>query len=416
MYRQTVCGAALVMSKHDLRRRPLHDWLEDFDGQLHVALPGAAARDAPVIASDRQVTIHDMGDYEDLRAELAMHEIAKHGGVDRLASSAEMDVIRAARLRELLGIDGQGLASARAYRDKVTMKELARSHGVRVAPFRALHHPGDLCEFLDDVGYPLVVKPRLGGDSQGVAVLAGDADLDVWLASGHLRPSEVTESAWLAEAFVSAPMFHVDGLMEAGRVMVAVPSAYSSGNFEAYSQRRSLLSIQLDDSDPRHNKLVDFAAAVIAALPGPPVPTAFHLEAWLPSNDEPVLCEVACRVGGGGIATALEARLGYHLAEQSLRSQIGLPLRAPREHLAQAAGLVILQPHSQSPPRPQPPPDVPGLVGSGPINGPAPAANTTGVCAGSTSWVVTGPDRTAVSASLQAIASWWDGLHERPVA
>src|SRR6478752_2094883 len=54
----------------------------------------------------------------------ALEEAVKKIPVTRLVAPDESDILRAARLRELLNLEGQSLRSALAFQDKLLMKEL----------------------------------------------------------------------------------------------------------------------------------------------------------------------------------------------------------------------------------------------------------------------------------------------------
>src|SRR5690606_30032047 len=55
-----------------------------------------------------------------------------------IIANAEADIIRAAKLREYLQLDGQSVHSAIQYRDKVLMKEIARKHEIPTPPCQAI--------------------------------------------------------------------------------------------------------------------------------------------------------------------------------------------------------------------------------------------------------------------------------------
>lgn len=70
------------------------------------------------------------------------------GAPEVVVARSEADVLRAARLREVLGVPGQDFASALAFRDKVLMKSLLRERGVSVPEFAPVRIPLDLFAFL----------------------------------------------------------------------------------------------------------------------------------------------------------------------------------------------------------------------------------------------------------------------------
>ncbi len=254
-----------------------------------------------------------------------------------MASTSEDDVIRAARLRERLGLPGQRPASASAYRDKVVMKRLIREAGFAVPHFAPIDHALDLLDFVDAHGYPVVVKPRFGAGAEGVAILRTDKDLDTFLTDVPRMGTPLVPGQWMAETFVSAPFFHVDGIMRDGAVIHSWPAQYSGGVAEHLKESVGIGSVLLAPEDERTPLLQQFTADVIAALPPTGQATAFHLEAWI-DDGRPVLCEIASRAGGALVAEVYEQAFGVHLAREGLRAQCELPLSLTAQPAAPRAG------------------------------------------------------------------------------
>src|SRR4051794_23609901 len=146
---------------------------------------------------------------------------------DHLLSLSEYDLLRAARLREVLGIPGQDTASARAFRDKVTMKNHWRRGGVPAAAHAPVETATDLLAFAREHGYPVVVKPRSGTGSRGVSVLADAAEAERWLA-GEWSLGLAELSNWMVEAFVDGEMLTVDGILDGDRFDLCWPSTTTS--------------------------------------------------------------------------------------------------------------------------------------------------------------------------------------------
>ncbi|PFS04240.1 carboxylate--amine ligase, partial [Bacillus cereus] len=61
----------------------------------------------------------------------------------------ELDLIRAAQLRELFGIDGQSIENTVPYRDKLIMKKYILEEGIPVPEFTLVNSPLDLLLFIE---------------------------------------------------------------------------------------------------------------------------------------------------------------------------------------------------------------------------------------------------------------------------
>ncbi len=84
------------------------------------------------------------------------------GAVDRLAGALEELQVPMAAVRSQLGIEGIGGEVAQNFRDKDRMKDVLRAQGVPVAASGLAHSPQDLWKFVEQVGFPIIVKPQAG--------------------------------------------------------------------------------------------------------------------------------------------------------------------------------------------------------------------------------------------------------------
>jgi biotin carboxylase len=89
-------------------------------------------------------------------------ELAGTNGFERIETIDEPLVEPAAHLREKLGVTGLSVATARLCRDKVAMKEHLRAHGIACAQSAGVSDERELREFVERVGYPVIVKPIAG--------------------------------------------------------------------------------------------------------------------------------------------------------------------------------------------------------------------------------------------------------------
>ncbi|MFF7816231.1 acetyl-CoA carboxylase biotin carboxylase subunit family protein [Streptomyces sp. NPDC007945] len=335
----------LLFSRQPLTGRPLQEWLDRPEDAVLITTPKAVAGAEDVLATSfpRHRLVDD---YHGWTTEETAERAARAYGADLVASTSESDVLRAARLRARLGLPGQDVASATAYRDKVVMKEAARAAGVRVPDFAAVDSPRDLLDFVDAHGLPVVVKPRFGAGAEGVAFLREPADVTAFFARERGSDVPYLPGQWMVESLAHGDFHHVDGIMRDGRVVHSWPSRYAGGLAERIRQDLHLGSVLLAPDAPATRALQRLAADVVAALPPAPHPLAFHLEAWVGPDGVPVLCEIASRAGGALIAEQYGRAFGVHLAREGLRAQCGLPLTLTAQPAvpARATGHVLLPP------------------------------------------------------------------------
>ncbi|WP_414168541.1 ATP-grasp domain-containing protein [Streptoverticillium reticulum] len=262
--------------------------------------------------------------------------LARELGVEAVFARAEADVLRAARLRDLLDLPGQRTASALAFRDKVVMKDHLKDHlaggPVGLPDYRQVESAYTVLEFVEEHGYPVVVKPVSESGSLGAAVIRDEAELDAYLASPWRGTSMV-------ETFVEGQMFHIDGLVAGGEVVFVQPFRYVNDCL-SFRSNDWVASLALEPGNPVYGRLVEATRAVLDRLPTPEN-TAFHCELWVTPDDRLVFCEIASRTGGGMIATTLIHARGIDVDREWLYAECGLAVTPADPVLRPFAGMCI---------------------------------------------------------------------------
>ncbi|MFH9349048.1 acetyl-CoA carboxylase biotin carboxylase subunit family protein [Kitasatospora sp. NPDC017646] len=312
----------LVLVDSDHADTPYDAWAAELGARLTLLVSAEKYPQYAHLPEARPITgYHGGSELERVAMELAGEDFAA------VIARGERDVLRAARLRELLGLPGQHWDSALAFRDKVLMKTMLRERGLEVPQFAPVRVALDLFGFIREHGYPVVVKPALGSGSKGTSVLRDEADLTALLADGLPEHAEV-------ERFVDGRMYVVDGLVTEGRLSAVFVSHYLNDCLTFHSGGY-LGSAQLTRGEPMVDRLIEYARTVLAALPTPEC-TTFHLEVFRTPDDRLVLCEVASRTGGARTTGAIRACTGFDLDQRWFAAQLGERI-APDEELRGAA-------------------------------------------------------------------------------
>ena len=115
------------------------------------------------------------------------------GRVDRLAGVLEQLQLPMAEARDAVGIEGLTSAIARNFRDKDRMKEVLREHGVPVAKSALARSDRDVRAFVDQVGFPVIVKPQAGLGSRATRRLDGPDDLAALASPLETQPLQIEE-------------------------------------------------------------------------------------------------------------------------------------------------------------------------------------------------------------------------------
>ncbi|MFJ9829538.1 ATP-grasp domain-containing protein [Streptomyces sp. NPDC101160] len=332
----------LVLHRGSLRANPYNRWLADHGEKI--VLLGSAEQlalfderlptDAPYLHAE-VLADYDTGAHVEQRAA----ELVEEFGVTDIVACQEFDILRAAVLRERYGLPGQRPDSARVYRDKWEMKQAAVRAGIPVADHALLRAAEDLDAFADGHGLPVVLKPRSGALSVGVAVLRTREELAAWARDAALLDAD-GEPQWLAESFVEGSMCHIDGTVLDGRIATLWPSQYQYALAD-FRDRKGRVDIALDTADPLARRLIAFGERVLEAFGGPEN-FAFHIEVFHTTDGELVLCEAASRAGGAGVRDVQRVLFGFDPMEYPVRAQLGLPVgTVERQDPRQLAGQLL---------------------------------------------------------------------------
>ncbi|MCD0484240.1 biotin carboxylase [Streptacidiphilus sp. ASG 303] len=302
------------------------------------SVPAAAAAVSVVAATDALAEVRD-----------AVEAHARRfGPVHRLVALNEGDLDTAAALRGELGLPGQRPDDLARFRDKLTMVAAVDAAGVRVPAYADAPDAGAVLAFAGEHGWPVVLKPRRGTASRGVAVLGGPADLDgLFDPAGAAGPGAEPH---LVQSFVPAPVFHIDGLWTGDRLGPWRASRYVNTCRE-FTRGAFLGSVEVDD--PLLLATLERFTAEVAAALGADAPWVFHLEAFVGTGpgDGPVptFLEAGARVGGAEIPFVWREVHGVDLMAAAAAIQLGRPPAVPAARPGGTAGWLLL-------PLPVPPP------------------------------------------------------------
>lgn len=300
----------IILNRVPLSRSPYHEWL-DLDAHALYLLTDAGTADDLGPARAAYAEIHEFEHYvHNANVELCARALGQRIAVEAIVAYSEVDQIRAARCRQALGVPGQDLVSALAFRDKLDMRDRCRAAGLAGPAYARIDDVGDLRGFIDANGYPVVVKPRLSTASRSVVRLDDDADLARFLVRGLYTDIDVGPPA-MVEAFVEGDLYAVDLLLAGGEVVFFEALRYVNTCLD-YSSRacKSVGLAQVPADHPDVPRLDRFCRELLRHFPHPGH-GGFHIEAFVGPR-EVVLCEAASRSGGAGVPQLIERSAGFN--------------------------------------------------------------------------------------------------------
>jgi hypothetical protein len=264
--------------------------------------------------------IKEVNNYEDDREILeTVKSYYQEFHFKRIVAPDEDDILRAASLRKELKLEGQTYESALAFRDKIFMKEILKKKGIFVPSFEIVRDSKDLVAFLKANSYPLILKPCRATGCQGIYPLRDKKELPF-----ALKLIDAAEPfSYQVERFIKGGLYHVDGLIEEGRLVCSWPSLYYHPPLNLL-ESKCASSYLLQASNPLTSSLNHYTQEILQHLPTPSH-TAFHLEVFLEeSSKTPIFCEIASRVGGKGVNHGWKSSFNIDLKRIFVLMQYGV--------------------------------------------------------------------------------------------
>ncbi len=248
--------------------------------------------------------------------------LARQNRIDRVIALEEFDVLTAAQIREHFCLGGMSSATARLFRDKLAMAARAKQAGVNVPDFVPLINHDEIREFLTRVPPPWIIKPR--SDVSAIGIRKAQEPGEVWQTIDALDANERLRERsphYLLSRFVAGQVFHVDSLVNNGRVVFAGANQYGRPPMEVAHGGGAYISHTIPHKTEDEKKLIKLNRKLVKALGlerG-----AAHAE-FIKSDEDGqfYFLEIAARVGGAYIADVLEAASGVNLWREWAKLEI----------------------------------------------------------------------------------------------
>lgn len=167
------------------------------------------------------VTVRDGLDTRQL-VEAARLLQRRHGELHRLVGILEPLQVQLAEVRQVLGIPGTTPVTADLFRDKARMKDELRRHGLPCARHKLIRTWTDAEGFVQEVGFPMVVKPPAGMGSKSTWRIENVDQLRAALGALHASP----ERPALAEEFLRGREFSFETITIDGAVRFQSATRY----------------------------------------------------------------------------------------------------------------------------------------------------------------------------------------------
>lgn len=263
----------------------------------------------------------------------AVVNIAGTQPVHRVVGLDEFDVLTAARAREHLQLGGMTSSHALRFRDKLTMRNIASGAGIPCPEFSGIFNPEEINEYMDRVPGPWIVKPR--NEVSAFGIRKCETREDVWQSLNDVDARNTWRdhpSQFLIEKFIAGNVYHVDSVVEGGKVVTCGVSQYGKPPFEVSHYGGVFTTSIVPYRSKTRKELEKLNTQLLEAFKYER--GVSHAEFLQSAEDGKFyLLEVACRVGGAYIANVLEHACNFNLWREWARIETATeekPYKAPK--------------------------------------------------------------------------------------
>lgn len=260
----------------------------------------------------------EKGDWnmDDLIAGLAWLMRSKR--IDVVVALDDFDVEKAAHVREHFRIAGMGQTTAHYFRDKLAMRIRARTAGIAVPKFTSLFNDEQINEYLDNIAFPVLIKPRSEASATGIKKVWSKEE--AWHVLDELGDRR---HKYLMEQFRPGDVYHADALTVNGNVQFCRVSRYLSTPMEVAHEGGIFRSMVVDFGSEDEKELLQQNEAVLKAFGM--VFSASHTE-FIKDREtgEFFFLETSSRVGGANLAEMVEASSGVNLWREWAKIEVAM--------------------------------------------------------------------------------------------
>jgi len=248
--------------------------------------------------------------------------LARKTKIDRIVALEEFDVVTAALMREHLCLPGLSSSGAKVFRDKLSMAVHSQRAGINVPEFVPLVNAEEVDDYMKRVPGPWVIKPR--SDVSAIGIRKVSEPQEVWSAVDEMNERENLReraSYYVLARFIPGEVFHVDSVVNDGKVVFAGTNQYGRPPMQVAHQGGAYVSRTLPRGSADEKELLNINKKLVRALSLERGAT--HAEFIKSDADGKFyFLEIAARVGGAYIADVLEAASGVNLWREWARLEI----------------------------------------------------------------------------------------------
>ena len=252
----------------------------------------------------------------------------------RVLAPFELSVPVAGYLRSYFGLPGLGFETANLFANKYLMKRRAAAAGLPGTAFRVAYTLADVPSKADELGWPVVIKPVVGGGGLDVVVFDGPDAFAHFCASPDAEPITRLTVPLIVEQYVELEAeYNCNGIVHDGEVVFAAALRYPLPLLGCPAEFNA--SYTLPPGHPDRAEILDLHAQTVHAFGLRSGVT--HME-LLKTRDGLLAGEIACRPSGGGIPEGIQLQYGVDIWRAFRETSLGL---RPEVRPTEREGLLV---------------------------------------------------------------------------
>ncbi len=314
----------LVVGSGSERRRPLFEIIRKFGVRLVIIndQPNWCKR----LADD--FVMAELSNHAQTVAHLRAYAIKHH--FDGVITFEEGQVLLTAKIAAEMGYRGNSVATAKALRNKLLMRERAAEYQIKQPDFRLVTNETELERAITALGLPGVVKPIAG--TGGFFVVEVHTLAEAKEAFEYIKKNatpkfdpifQENKYQFLYEQYLDGPEVSVEAVTEDGQTnIIAIVDKHSQGDPYFVEQSDALPS---QFPSEMREQIERSALAIHRALDVTHGVT--HTELCITKRG-PELVEIGGRIAGNYLYEGVKEVWGVDLVEEALRSALNIPITA----------------------------------------------------------------------------------------
>jgi biotin carboxylase len=255
----------------------------------------------------------------------AVTNVAGSQPVHQVVGLDEFDQLTAAMAREHLQLGGMSYSQTVRFRDKLTMRNIASSHGIACPEFIGAFNSEAINEYLEKVPAPWIVKPR--NEVSAFGIRKCETKDEVWHQLTDLDNRNTWRdhpSQYQIERFIVGDVYHVDSIVNDGKILACGVSKYGKPPFSVTHGGGVFTTSTVPYKSKERKELEKINEKLLQAFNYQKGVT--HAEFLHSAADgQFYLLEVACRVGGAYIANVHDYACGFNLWREWAKLEIATP-------------------------------------------------------------------------------------------